>query len=780
MITDKLLNRLGKDTERHTRTWFYQPMYGIPHALHYMLTVESAVKAIIKTIGFEEHIDNIACLIERTATDMYPEDMRTMVDMDAGLIAAMTAIEDRVSSESRTEATFVDALYEFVCKATDPDLCRTLMLTDIGSPTNSDGKTFVEAMENYYAMRSAGEIAKAKAASEKEAAAKKSGMSMFPGMPGFPGGAAEETEMTADSAYENLKKYGKNLTEDVSSGKISPIVIGRDKEIEQITEVLEKMSKRNAILIGEPGVGKTAIAEGIAKNIVDGTINHALRDHTVFTIDINLIMSGAKYRGDVEERIKVIFDSLIFLQDKEGVKPIIFIDEIHQAIGQNAGDGSTSIANQLKPFMDRDGVKIIGGTTAQEYSKYIEKDKAFVRRFDKVIIEEPNRDDTIKILQAVAKKLEAFHEVQITEEAIVTATDLTNRFVKNLAQPDKGISIIDATAARAYCRGVAEVTSEMIAEMLGDRLGIDVSRMTMDERSFLADLETTINEKVIGQPQAVEQVADQIVMSSLGLREHGKTAGAFMLAGPTGVGKTYFVEVLAELLGRPFLRIDMSEYAEAYSTSKLWGAAPGYIGYGESAILVDQMKNKPTSIILLDEFEKAHQSLQDAFLQVLDAARMTTPQGLVIDFQNSMLFFTSNVGGRVTESTGFGMTRTKSSNTEKMMEAELQKAWRPEFRNRFDSVICFNHLELEDIKKIAKIELDKLVALCTAQGMVVTISDEVVTVVAENGYNKAMGARPMKRYINTNITKQIAKLAITDKDKNVFDIMVVDGKIVVE
>lgn len=779
MFTDKLLTRLGKDVERHTRTQFYQAMFGIPHALHYMLTTEPAVIAIMKTIGFESHLDAIACVIEHAAIDMYPEDSRTNVDMDSALIAAMTAIEDRVASESRTEATFIDALYEFVCKATDPELCRAVMLADIGSPTNADGKTFVQAIEEYYAMRSAGEIKKAKESADKTAAAKKGGMSMFPGMPGF-GGPAEEVEMTADVAYDNLSKYGKNLTADVKSGKTTPIVIGRDQEIEQITEILEKMSKRNAILVGEPGVGKTAIAEGIAKNIVDGTINHALRDHTVFTIDINLIMSGAKYRGDVEERIKAIFDSLIFLQDKEGVKPIIFIDEIHQAIGQNAGDGSTSIANQLKPFMDRDSVKIIGGTTAQEYSKYIEKDKAFVRRFDKVIIEEPNREDTIEILKAVSKKLEAFHEVTITEEAIVAATVITNRFVKNLAQPDKGISILDATAARAFCRSVTEVTAEMVAEMLGDRLGIDVARMTMDERSFLADLETTLNAKVVGQSHAVEQVADQIAMSSLGLREHGKTAGAFLLAGPTGVGKTYFVEVLAELLGRPFLRIDMSEYAESYSTSKLWGSPPGYVGYGESAILVDQMKNKPTSIILLDEFEKAHQSLQDAFLQVLDAARMTTPQGSIIDFQNSMLFFTSNVGGRVTESVGFGLTRTKSSDTDKMMEDELKKAWRPEFRNRFDSVICFKHLELDAIKQIAKIELDKVVGLCAAQGMVAIIDEEVATVVAENGYNKAMGARPMKRYINTNITKQIAKLAIRDTDKNVFDVMVVDGKIVVE
>ena len=657
---------------------------------------------------------------------------------------------------------------------------------------------------------------------------------------------ANKKSVTSESTSSKLlDKYGRNLTESAKQDKIDP-VIGRKKEIERIIQILSRRTKNNPVLIGDPGVGKTAIAEGLAIDIAEGRVPDTLKDKVLYTLDMGSLLAGAKYRGEFEERIKQVIDEVA----KKG-NILLFIDEMHTIIGAGAtGEGSIDASNILKPCLARGEIQIIGATTIDEYRKHVEKDSGLERRFQSVLIEEPTKEDTIEILKGLRDKYEAHHKVKITDESIKAAVDLSVRYITDRFLPDKAIDLIDEAASKVRLkentppkdikdledkinsikkekeesvrgqnfekaaklrdeqRKIQEqlekirgnwnnsskyanvVDEEVIAEVVGLWTGIPVNRMMEEETERLLKLEDILHERVIGQEQAIKSICTAIRRARAGLKDPNRPIGSFLFLGPTGVGKTELSKALAEAeFGdeNQIVRIDMSEYMEKHSVSKLIGSPPGYVGYDEGGQLTEKVRRHPYSVVLFDEIEKAHPDVFNILLQILDDGRLTDSKGRTVDFKNTILIMTSNAGAKTIKkqkTLGFGTPNEKDKEKdeyEKMKEnimAELKKQFRPEFLNRIDDIIVFHSLNKEDVSKIVKLMCKTLIERLEEMTIKLEMDEEAINLIAKSGFDLEYGARPLKRSIQKELENELSELILQGsiKSGDVVEATVKDGK----
>ncbi|MQA97099.1 MAG: AAA domain-containing protein [Streptosporangiales bacterium] len=641
--------------------------------------------------------------------------------------------------------------------------------------------------------------------------------------PGGPGGPGGPRGTGAPSSTPTLDEYGRDLTDLAKAGRIDP-VIGRDDEIEETVEVLSRRTKNNPVLIGDPGVGKTAIVEGIAARIVDDDVPDALRDKRVFALDLGGVVAGTRYRGDFEERLKKIMDEIRDHSDEL----IVFIDELHTVVGAGAGEGAMGASNMLKPALARGELHIIGATTVDEYRKDVEKDAALERRFQPILVGEPSVDDTVEILRGLRDRYEAHHQVRITEDALLAAAELSDRYVSDRFLPDKAIDLIDQAGARvrlrvrtpgtdvrglqdeletrrrekeqavaderyeraselrdeitqleariaeakggtSSCEEVAEVTATEIAEIVSRRTGIPVSQLTEEERDRLLRLEERLHERVIGQDEAVGAVAEAVRRSRAGLAPPDRPIGSFLFLGPTGVGKTELARALAEtLFGSEdrMVRLDMSEYGERHTVSRLVGAPPGYVGYEEAGQLTEAVRRTPYAVLLLDEIEKAHPDVFNMLLQVLDDGRLTDGQGRTVDFRNTVVVMTSNVGSDLIigggGTLGFG-TRSAGDDAGDMrarIMGRLRESFRPEFLNRIDEIIVFQRLDESQLRRITDLILDDTRRRLRAQGIEIEFTTPAVDWLAERGRQPEFGARPLRRTVQREIDNRLSTMVL--------------------
>lgn len=628
-----------------------------------------------------------------------------------------------------------------------------------------------------------------------------------------------------------LNQFGSDLTKQAREGKLDP-VIGRKNEIDRVTQILSRRTKNNPCLIGEPGVGKTAVVEGLAEKIVADDVPEMLKNKRVVSLDISGMVAGAKYRGDFEERIKKCLSEV-----KKAGDVILFIDEIHTIVGAGSAEGAVDAANILKPLLARGEVQVVGATTLNEYRKYIEKDSALERRFSPVTVGEPTEEETIRILEGLRDKYEAHHNVKITEGAIKAAVDLSIRYINDRFLPDKAIDLMDEAASRVKMKtytmpdglkeleeeiastdrekeeairvqdfekaatlrdkikeqkeklekekkkwqnknskNVLNLTEEDIAEVISSWTGIPVQKITQDENEKLKHLEETLHKRVIGQNEAVEAVSKAIRRGRVGLKDPNRPIGSFLFLGPTGVGKTELSKALAESLfgnDEAMIRVDMSEYMEPHSVAKLIGSPPGYVGYDEGGQLTEKIRRKPYSVILFDEIEKAHPDVMNMLLQILDDGRLTDAQGRTVNFKNTVVIMTSNVGARmITDKNVLGFSKNQDNkesqekeyeNIKKDVMAELKKQFRPEFINRIDDIIVFHKLTEEDINQIIEIMLKQVQKRLKEQEYEVEFDSSVKELVAKKGIDTNYGARPLKRAIQSNVEDKIAEAILDGK-----------------
>ena len=651
---------------------------------------------------------------------------------------------------------------------------------------------------------------------------------------------------SVDTNTPTLNQYGKNLTALAKESKLDP-VIGRKNEIQRIIEILSRRTKNNPVLIGEPGVGKTAVVEGLAQMIVDNKVPEILKNKKVVSLDMSAMIAGAKYRGDFEERLKNVLQEI-----KKAGNIILFIDEMHTIIGAGAAEGAMDAANILKPLLSRGEIQIIGATTLNEYRKHIEKDAALERRFQTVIVDEPTTEDTVKILSGLKDKYEAHHKVKITDEAIKAAVDLSERYINDRFLPDKAIDLIDEACSKIKLRTVtmpknildmenkiekvskekeeaiisqsfekaaklrdeekelkdkvnkarenwkkkeenkeASVNAEDIANVVSAWTKIPVTKLTKTESEKLKNLDLELKKRVIGQDDAVEALARAIKRARVGLQNENRPIGSFMFLGPTGVGKTELTKALAEnLFGNEnqLIRLDMSEFMEAHSVSKLIGSPPGYVGYDEGGQLTEQVRRKPYSIVLFDEIEKAHPDVFNMLLQILDDGRLTDSTGRTVSFKNTVIIMTSNAGARnIVEHHSIGFMNKEDSKkdyekTRDEVMAELKKIFRPEFLNRLDDIIVFKKLSNESIEKITKIMLDEFIKRLEKKNIKVDVSDDVIKYISKVGFDDTYGARPLRRAIQSKIEDKFAEEMLDGnikEDSNV-KIDLNDDKIVIK
>jgi ATP-dependent Clp protease ATP-binding subunit ClpB len=698
---------------------------------------------------------------------------------------------------------------------------------------------------------------------------------------------AKVTSQSAEETYNSLNKYAKNLNELADSGKLDP-VIGRDEEIRRVLQILSRRTKNNPMLVGEPGVGKTAIAEGLAHRIVQGDIPENLKNKTIYSLDMGALIAGAKYKGEFEERLKAVIKEVTSADGDI----ILFIDEIHTLVGAGGGQGAMDAANILKPALARGELRAIGATTLDEYQKYFEKDKALERRFQKIIVDEPDTESAISILRGIKEKYEAHHKVRIKDEAVIAAVELSQRYITNRFLPDKAIDLMDeaasklrmeinskpeeldvldrkimqleieieaikrendksklkvlnldlanvkdernemfakwesektvvdniqktkldienfkADAERAERNGdygkVAEirygkikeaqenlvklqeelaeqqeagtlikeeVTSEDIAEVVAKWTGIPVTKMLQSEREKLLNLENVLHKRVVGQNEAIQAVSDAIRRSRAGLQDMKKPIGSFLFLGTTGVGKTELAKTLAAYLfddENALTRIDMSEYQERHSVSRLIGAPPGYVGYDEGGQLTEAVRRRPYSVVLLDEIEKAHPDTFNILLQVLDEGRLTDNKGRLADFKNTIIIMTSNMGSHIIlekfENSNDSISAAEDARVEVM--GLLNKTIRPEFLNRIDDIIMFTPLTKENIHEIVKLQLEGLKKMLNKQNITLDATDEAISFLAEKGYEPQFGARPVKRTIQKEVLNNMSKSLLSGEIK---------------
>ena len=628
------------------------------------------------------------------------------------------------------------------------------------------------------------------------------------------------------AATPTLNQFGEDITEKAEEGKYDNIV-GRDKEIERIIQILSRRTKNNPCLIGEPGVGKTAIVEGLAEKIVTEEVPESLREKRIVSMDISGMVAGAKYRGDFEERIKKAISEVKKVGDV-----ILFIDEIHTIVGAGAAEGAIDAANILKPLLARGEIQLIGATTIEEYRKYIEKDSALERRFSPVDIGEPTEKETIQILNGIRDKYEAHHNVKITNEAIESAVSLSTRYITDRFLPDKAIDLIDEAASQVRMKiftepeeiktlqeqidiimrekeeaiynqnferaaiirdkekemkdnlekllnnwrkqknkEIIEITEDNVSDVVSRWTGIPVQKLNQDENEKLKHLEEKLHERVIGQNEAVEAVAKAIRRGRIGLKDPKRPIGSFLFLGPTGVGKTELSKALAEILfdnENAMIRLDMSEYMEAHSISKLIGSPPGYVGFDNGGQLTEKIRRKPYSVILFDEIEKAHPDVMNILLQILEDGHLTDSQGREVNFKNTIIIMTSNLGARhITDkkSLGFGGSNDTKSNNEKNeyneikseVMKELKRELRPEFINRIDEIIVFHKFNDDEITKIAQIMIKEVERRLKEQKFIVTIEPSVAEMIVKTGIDKSFGARPLRRKIKNLVEDKISE-----------------------
>ena len=561
-----------------------------------------------------------------------------------------------------------------------------------------------------------------------------------------------------------LDQYSRDLTMLAASGSFDP-VIGRDEEIRRSVQILSRRSKNNPVLIGEPGVGKTAVAEGIAAYIAGSDAPDSMAGKRLVALDLPALLAGTKYRGDFEERVKAVLKDV-----KKAGDVILFIDEMHTMIGAGSAEGAIDAANILKPALGRGEVQIIGATTPEEYRRHIEKDAALERRFQPVKIAEPSRGDSLKMLGAVRQSLEKHHGVKISDAALTAAVDLSARYINDRFLPDKAIDLADEAAAHIRVSGGGLVTAEDIAGVVSLWTGIPVANLSADETKRLRNMESILHRRVIGQNEAVTAVSRAIRRGRVGLSDPNRPIGSFLFLGPTGVGKTELCRALAEAVfgeSEAMIRLDMSEYMEKHAVSKLIGSPPGYVGYEDGGQLTERVRRKPWSVVLFDEIEKAHEDVWGILLQIMDDGRLTDSAGRVVSFRNTIIVMTSNVGAK---SISDGRPRMgfmpDGGDEAQLMRArineELRRTFKPEFLNRIDETIVFRRLSRAEIRSIAERMLLTVAERFKALGMTLSVPDQVVDFLAERGYDEKYGARPLRRAIRSMIEDKAAELMLTD------------------
>ena len=635
-------------------------------------------------------------------------------------------------------------------------------------------------------------------------------------------GTSRPSRGDKSSATPMLDSFGKDLTKYAAEGKLDTIV-GREKELERITQILSRRKKNNPVLIGEPGVGKSAIAEGLALRIVQGNVSRTLHDKRVVSLDMASLVAGTKYRGQFEERIKSILNEL-----EKNRNVILFIDELHTMVGAGGSPGSLDASNMFKPALARGEIQCIGATTLDEYRQYIEKDGALERRFQKIMLEPTTPEETVVILNNIKDKYEDHHMVRYSDEALQACVSLTNRYITDRCLPDKAIDALDEAGSRVHLLNIrvpedlirqekeieqfkqlkdeavknqqynaaagyrdqikeAEerlnqmkkewetkedlerptVTEENVAEVIAMMTGVPVQRIAKNEGERLMKMADELKGKVIGQDDAIVKIAKAIRRNRAGLKDPNKPIGTFIFLGPTGVGKTYLAKILAEYLfdsQDSIVRIDMSEYMEKHTVSRLIGAPPGYVGYEEGGQLTEKIRRKPYSIVLLDEIEKAHHDIYNVLLQVFDDGQLTDGIGRKVDFRNTIIIMTSNIGSRELKDFGTGVGFSTSATdaakekvSQGILENALKRNFAPEFLNRIDDIIYFNNLEKKDIIKIIDIELAKVLKRVELMGLNVEVSDKAKDILADKGWDANYGARPLKRAIQKNVEDVLAE-----------------------
>ncbi|MCS6893910.1 MAG: ATP-dependent chaperone ClpB [Deltaproteobacteria bacterium] len=692
---------------------------------------------------------------------------------------------------------------------------------------------------------------------------------------------------TPESSYDALNKYGRDLVELARQGKLDP-VIGRDDEIRRTIQILSRKTKNNPVLIGEPGVGKTAIVEGLAQRIVKNDVPEGLKNKKIFAIDLGALIAGAKFRGEFEERLKSVLEEI---KAAEG-EIIVFIDELHTIVGAGKAEGALDAGNMLKPMLARGELRCIGATTLDEYRKYIEKDAALERRFQPVLVEEPDVEETITILRGLKERFEIHHGVKILDEALIAAASLSKRYISDRFLPDKAIDLVDEACARVRVQldsmpqpleevsrkilqlqieeaalktdttesaqkkldGIRkeisvlkneeeklrqqweqektvinrikdikeklervkfeieeaerkfdlnkaaelkygtlpsltaelnkiteqaaesrllreEVTEHEIAEIVCKWTGIPVKKLVRSEKQKVLELKEFLLSRVVGQQEAIEALYDAVLRAKSGIKDPNRPIGSFLFLGPTGVGKTHLAKTLAEGLfdsKDALIRIDMSEYMDKFSVSRLIGAPPGYVGYEEGGQLTEAVRRKPFSVVLFDEIEKAHPDISNIFLQIIDDGRLTDSHGRIVDFKNTILIFTSNIGG------SHILENNKDPNLKDFLLAELRKFLRVELINRFDEIIIFNPLSEDEILRVVDLELENLRRRLSDLGLILTVTEQAKRLVAERGFDPVFGARPIRRFIQRNIESEVAKFLLS---RDVKDSIIVDGSV---
>ncbi len=587
--------------------------------------------------------------------------------------------------------------------------------------------------------------------------------------------AAEEEEIESHDTQSDraLKAFTTNLNEAVKKNKVDP-VIGRIDELENISLALGRRSKSNVILVGDPGVGKTAIAEGLAYNIVKGAVPDFLKEYTVYNLDISAMLAGSKYRGDFEERFKAVLKGL----SKKG-KTVLFIDEAHMISGAGSANNSANdLSNMMKPALSKGNIKVVASTTWEEYRKYFEKDRALMRRFQRITVEEPTAEMTIQILKGIKKYYETFHKVKIKDDAIHSAVKLSIKYQADKKLPDKAIDLIDCAASRFNLKLADEriITTNEIEYEISKMVNIPAETIAEQESSNLANLESQIKEDVYGQDFAITEVVDKILVSRAGLKSENKPVGSFVFMGPTGCGKTETAKALSKHLGVKLIRFDMSEYQEKHSVSKLIGSPPGYVGFEENAgLLITQIQESPNCILLLDEIEKAHPDVATILLQIMDNGFVTGSNGKKADCRNIILILTTNAGAAESEKNviGFG-------DQEKVYEdKELKKFFAPEFRNRLDGIVTFNKLGKETMIKIVGKFMSEVRDQIREKGVKLKINNDAIDWLVEKGFDKKMGARPLQRVIDKEIKRPLAKMILFGdlKKGGILNISIEDDKI---
>ena len=661
------------------------------------------------------------------------------------------------------------------------------------------------------------------------------------------GASSSSSSSGGKTKTPSLDEFGRDLTLAAQELRLDPVV-GREKEIERVIQILARRTKNNPVLIGEPGVGKTAVAEGLAIRIVNAEVPDILDGKKVIQLDMGLLVAGTKYRGEFEERLKKIMDEI-----RQAGNIILVIDEMHTLIGAGAAEGAIDAANILKPALSRGEIQVIGATTLDEYRKYVEKDSALERRFQSVIIEEPSVDESIEIIKGLRSKYEEHHGLNISDEAIVAAVQLSSKYITDRFLPDKAIDVIDEASSKVRLKvstlspegkelekelrtlikekedairnqefekasqlrdeeadmkdriremsarykeeheaNKPTVTAENVAEVIATMTGVPVTKLTEGESERLLNLEKTLHERVIGQNDAVVAISKAIRRARVGLKSPNRPIGSFIFCGPTGVGKTELAKALAEaVFGSEdnMIRVDMSEFMEKHSTAKLIGSPPGYVGYDDGGHLSELVRKKPYSVILFDEIEKAHPDVFNIMLQILDDGRLTDSKGRHINFKNTIIIMTSNVGASMITSTsrlGFSTSSDESKDKyEKLKETvteEMKKAFRPEFLNRIDETIVFSHLNKEEIRQIVDLMLKDLFKRLAERELSIEVTDEVKDHLAEAGYSEAYGARPLRRLIQRKIEDMLAEEILSGKYSagDTLRLTLVDDKITCE